>query len=141
MIKGKSVQWLINDQVKHSFTYTRDAAAAIALLGNTPTAFDQIWHLPTDKNVMSGEEFINLFAEMFDVEPDYIVLKKWMLLMAGIFNPVISEFHEMLYQFEYDYLFDCSKFDKHFDLTTVGFKTTSYKQGIIETTKLLREKE
>jgi nucleoside-diphosphate-sugar epimerase len=135
LIRNKRAQWLINDQVKHSFTYTRDAGSATALLGNTPSSYNQIWHLPTDKNVMSGEEFINLFSEIFDIDPDYIVLKRWMLTMAGIFNPVISEFSEMIYQFENDYLFDCSKFDKHFD-----FKTTSYKQGIIQITKQIPEK-
>jgi hypothetical protein len=33
---------------KHSFIYTPDAAKATAILGNTPDAYNQVWHLPTD---------------------------------------------------------------------------------------------
>jgi nucleoside-diphosphate-sugar epimerase len=133
LAKGKNPQWLVNDEVKHSFTYTADAAKATALLGNTRTAYDQIWHLPTDKNVMNGREIITLLSEIYDREPDYLVLKKWMTMMSGMFNSVLGEFNEMLYQFEYDYLFDSSKFLKHFD-----FGTTPYKQGLLATARALQ---
>ncbi|MHB9014414.1 MAG: NAD-dependent epimerase/dehydratase family protein, partial [Ignavibacteriaceae bacterium] len=56
----------------------------------------------------------------------YMVLKKWMLQMTGLFNPIIKEYVEMLYQQEYDYLFDSSDFENHF------FKATDYHSGIIQ---------
>ena len=37
-------------RIKVIHPYTPDAARAVALLGNTPDAFNQVWHLPTDKN-------------------------------------------------------------------------------------------
>ena len=46
---GKAANWFINADKKHSFTYTPDAAKATALLGNTKDAYNQIWHLPTDR--------------------------------------------------------------------------------------------
>jgi len=48
--KGKKAQLMISDQYKHSLIYTPDAGQATALLGNTPSAFNQVWHLPTDSN-------------------------------------------------------------------------------------------
>lgn len=45
--KGKKAQWLINDRVRHSLTYTPDAGKATAILGNTESAYNQVWHLPT----------------------------------------------------------------------------------------------
>ncbi|MBS0000342.1 MAG: NAD-dependent epimerase/dehydratase family protein, partial [Cyclobacteriaceae bacterium] len=75
--RGKSAQWLINDKVKHSFTYTPDAGKATALLGNTDSAYNQIWHLPADRDVLTGEEFIMMAAEEFNTKPKYMVVKKW----------------------------------------------------------------
>lgn len=131
--KGKKAQWFIDVNKKHSFTYTPDAYKATAILGNTKPAYNQVWHLPTDKNVLTGKEFIELAAKEFDVKPDYIVLKKWMLQMVGMFLPVIRESIEMLYQNEYDYLFDSTKFEKAFNFTP-----TSYQVGIAETVRSMK---
>ncbi|MCK7526513.1 MAG: hypothetical protein MZV64_57405 [Ignavibacteriales bacterium] len=78
---------------KHSMTYTPDAGKATAILGNTTSAYNQIWHLPTDKNVLTGKEFIEVAAKAFGVEPRYTVLKKWMIQMVGMFVPVVKESH------------------------------------------------
>jgi nucleoside-diphosphate-sugar epimerase len=130
LAKGKKAQWMGNDRKKHSFIFTPDAGKATALLGNTPAAYNQVWHLPTDKNTLTGKEFIELSAKAFGAKPDYMVLKKWMVQMAGLFNPIIKESIEMLYQNEVDYIFDSSKFEKVF-----GLKPTSYESGIRETAK------
>lgn len=122
---GKSAQWMVDDTHRHSFTYTPDAGKATALLGNTPEAYGEAWHLPTDKAALTGAEFIELAAAAFGTPYKYQVIPKWMLRMLGIFIGVIKENIEMLYQNEADYLFDSSKFDRHFDL-----KPTSYQVGI-----------
>lgn len=127
---GKKAQWMLNDHTRHSFTYTPDAGKATALLGNTESAFNQVWHAPTDRNVLTGKQFIELAAKEFGVKPNYMVLPKWMIQMAGLFDTNIKEAVEMLYQSEVDYLFDSSKFEKAFD-----FKPTSYSQGVAETVK------
>lgn len=131
--KGKKAQWFIDADKKHSMTYTPDAGKATAILGNTSSAYNQIWHLPTDKNVLTGREFIELAAKEFVVKPNYMVLKKWMIQMVGYFVPVVKESIEMLYQNEYDYLFDSTKFEKAFN-----FVPTSYKDGIAETVKAMK---
>lgn len=131
--KGKKAQWFIDANKKHSMTYTPDAAKATAILGNTKSAYNQIWHLPTDKNVLTGKEFIELSAKAFGVKSEYMVLKKWMLQLVGFFVPVVKESIEMLYQNEYDYLFDSTKFEKKFNFTP-----TSYQTGIFETVKSIR---
>lgn len=131
--KGKKAQWFIDANKKHSMIYTPDAAKATAILGNTNFAYNQIWHLPTDKNALTGKEFINIAAKEFGVRPDYITLKKWMIQMIGAFVPVVKESIEMLYQNEYDYLFDSTKFENAFN-----FVPTSYKDGIAATVKSMR---
>ena len=133
--KGARAQWLVNDKVKHSFNYTPDAGKGTAILGNTDSAYNQVWHLPTKNNPPTGKEFIELAAKEFGVEPKYTVLSKWMLQLAGLFNGDIRESKEMLYQSYSDYIFDSSKFENKF-----SFTPTSYGDGIKETVNSMVEK-
>lgn len=130
---GKKAQWLISDKFRHSFTYAADAAKGTALLGNTPAAYNKVWHLPTDKNVFTGKEIIPLIAREFGVEPKYMNVPKWMLRIIGLFNSNIRESIEMLYQNDSDYLFSSEKFEKTFEL-----KPAPYLTGIKYTAKKMK---
>jgi nucleoside-diphosphate-sugar epimerase len=129
-LKGRRANWFIDADKKHSFTYTPDAAKATALLGNTDDAYNTIWHLPTDKNTITGREFIELFSKEMKVPNKLVVMPMWMVRLAGIFVPVLKEMREMMYQYDRDYFFDSSKFDKRFN-----FKTTTYQEGVRMTVK------
>lgn len=131
--KRKKAQWMIDVNNKHSFTYTPDAGKGTAILGNTESAYDQVWHLPTNKDVLTGKEFIELAAKEMNAKPEYIVVKKWMLSMLLLFNKAIKENNEMLYQNDSDYLFDSTKFEKAFN-----YKPISYEEGIINTAKSIQ---
>jgi nucleoside-diphosphate-sugar epimerase len=124
-LKGKAANWFIDPDKKHSFTYTPDAAKATALLGNTGDAYNTVWHLPTDKNVLTGREFIELFSREMKVKNKVTVMPMWVLKILRIFVPVLKEMQEMMYQYDRDYFFDSSKFDKRFN-----FKTTTYQEGV-----------
>lgn len=132
---GKIAQWLISDKYSHSFTYAPDAAKGTALLGNTPAAFNQVWHLPTDKNAMTGEKIIPLIAAEFGVNSKYMNIPKWILRIIGLFNSNIRESIEMLYQNDSNYLFSSEKFEKAFNL-----KPTLYITGIKETVHNMKKK-
>lgn len=129
-LKGRRANWFIDADKKHSFTYTPDAAKATALLGNTDDAYNTVWHLPTDKNTITGREFIELFSKEMKVPNKLVVMPMWMVRLAGIFVPVLKEMREMMYQYDRDYFFDSSKFDKRFN-----FKTTTYQEGVRMTVK------
>jgi len=131
--KGKKAQWFINVNKKHSFTYTPDAGKGTAILGNTESAYNQVWHLPTNKDVLTGKEFIELAAKAMGVKPEYTVVKKWMVQMLGLFNKIIKENVEMLYQNDSDYLFDSTKFEKAFN-----YKPISYEEGIVKTVESIK---
>ncbi|WP_215226212.1 NAD-dependent epimerase/dehydratase family protein [Echinicola shivajiensis] len=123
--KGKSAKWFGNSHCPHSFTYTPDAGKATALLGNTPDAFNQIWHLPTASNPPSGKEWIHMVAKEMAVNPNYQLIPKWIFNISEIFVPFMKELNEMLYQYERPYIFDSKKFEELF-----FFKPTSYLEGI-----------
>lgn len=125
--KGKKANWLVSTEFKHSYTYTPDAGKATAILGNSDSAYGQVWHLPTAPNPLTGKELIELIASKFGVEAKTQVATKFIVKILGWFNPIMKEIHEMLYQNDRDYVFDSSKFEKEFD-----FKPTSYKDGIAQ---------
>jgi nucleoside-diphosphate-sugar epimerase len=124
-LKGNRANWFVDANKKHSFTFTPDAARATALLGNTDSAYNTIWHLPTDKNVLTGREFVELFSKEMKVANKLFVMPVWIIKIAGLFVPVLREMPEMMYQYDRDYFFDSSKFDTRFK-----FKTTSYQEGV-----------
>ncbi len=129
-IKGKKGMWLADANKLHNFTYTPDAGKATAILGNTPDAYNQVWHLPSTHDKMTGKQWIEAFAKAMNVPPKYQVLPIWMMGILGIFIPIMKELKEMAYQNNRDYYFDSSKFEKIFD-----FKPTPVEEGIQETVK------
>jgi nucleoside-diphosphate-sugar epimerase len=125
--KGSKANWLINDNYKHSFTYTPDAGKATALLGNTPEAYGQTWHLPTAKDPLTGLQWVEQVAAAMHVKPAHRVVSKTMMKLMGIFMPVMRESVEMLYQYDKDYVFNSEKFEQYF-----SFTPSSYHEGMQE---------
>ncbi|MGA7836414.1 MAG: NAD-dependent epimerase/dehydratase family protein, partial [Ignavibacteriaceae bacterium] len=97
LAKGKKAQWLVDTKPKHSYTYTVDCGKALYLLATTDSAWNQVWHLPTAKPALTGDEFIKIAAENLNVKPEAMILKGWMIKLTGLFSKQIGELHEMLY--------------------------------------------
>ena len=128
MMKNKKAQWLADDTKLHSFTYTLDCAKALNLLWKRDECYQQVWHLPTYSPALTGNTLIKIIAKELGIEPNHTVLKKWMLKMVSLFDKTVFESLEMIYQSEFDYEFDSTKFNDYFN-----FKPTSYEVGIHET--------
>jgi nucleoside-diphosphate-sugar epimerase len=131
--KGKKALWLVNDSVRHSFTFTPDAAKSLALLAETESAWNQTWHVPTAPDPPTGKEFIKMAASEFGVRPRYQVLSRPMVKVAGWFDHDIAETYEMLYQNDADYRFDSTKFNQAFH-----FEPASYRAGVRTTAESYR---
>ncbi|TKK69350.1 NAD-dependent epimerase/dehydratase family protein [Ilyomonas limi] len=123
--KKQTPQWLANAAVPRSLTYTPDAAKAIYILSQHPEAFDQTWMLPTAAPPLTGKQFIQLAARYMHGTNKVQVIPKWVVGFIGLFNPVMKEIHEMMYQDEYGYWLDSSKFEQTFHV-----KPTPYEEGI-----------
>lgn len=127
LMAGKKQRWQSNTNKIHSFTYIPDAAKATAILGNTASAYNQVWHLPTSSQQLTGEEFIAKAASIKGVKASYSILSPLLLKIAGLFNRTIKELVEMQYQNNQDYYFDSRKFCAAF-----SFMPTSYEEGMKE---------
>jgi nucleoside-diphosphate-sugar epimerase len=123
--QGKKANWLGRADKKHSYTFTPDAAKATAMLGNSPEAYGEVWHLPTAPDPFTGREWVEHIAAALNVEPGFRVGSKGLVSFLGLFSSIMRETSEMLYQYDRDYVFDSSKFERHFNL-----KPTPYKDGI-----------
>ncbi|MBL7856708.1 MAG: NAD-dependent epimerase/dehydratase family protein [Cyclobacteriaceae bacterium] len=126
---NKSPQWVGNAKAIHTFSYTPDAGKSVAVLGNTPSAFNQTWHALTSKEKITGEEYCRIASEIMNRPYKGVTsLPKFGVRLMGLFVPVLREFVEMMYQFENDYVFDSTKIEQ-----AIGIHATSYRSGIAET--------
>lgn len=132
LAEGAKANWFADASKVHTFTFTPDAARATALLGNTPSAYNQLWHLPTASTPLTGKQWIELFASEMQAEAEYTVVPSWLLEILGLFKPLMKELKEMNYQYDRDYLFDSSKFEH-----TFGIKATPPSEAVKQTILLL----
>lgn len=116
----------LRDDKLRSLIWTPDASRATALIGNTPDAFSQTWHLPVDDNRLTYKQFIALASEVDGKDLNYTVIPKLIFKIGGLFNEKVKELQELLPRYEYDNLFDDSKFRKRFP----DFRITTYRQGM-----------
>lgn len=124
--EGKKLKVPISANKKRSLIWTPDASRATALIGNTPDAYGQTWHLPVDESHPTYKEFITLASKVYDRNLQFSVVPKVIFQIGAWFNPKVKELLELLPRYAYDNLFDDTKFRKRFP----DFKVTGYKQGI-----------
>ena len=128
---GKKPKVFLRNDTKRTLIYTPDASRAMALLGNTPDAYGQTWHLPCDDNRLTYKEFIELAAkhykaQRFDVTAEHTVLNAWVLKLAGLFNPLLRDASELLPRYKQDNIFVSDKFKARFP----EFEVTTYDEGL-----------
>jgi len=135
----KKLKVPLSDAKKRSLIWTPDASRATALIGNTPDAFGQTWHLPVDESHPTYKEFIRLASDIYGKELTYFVIPKFIFKIASLFSRQIKELQELLPRYEHNNLFDDSKFRNRFP----GFQTTTYRKGIeqIKSEQLSIQKE
>lgn len=125
-LQGKAARVFLRDDTLCSLIYTPDASRAMALLGNTPDAYGQTWHLPCDDDRLTYRAFVELAAEQFGTDPRYRVLRRWQLRLAGLFSRRIRDAAELLPRYETDNIFVSDKFKTRFP----DFRVTTFGDGL-----------
>lgn len=113
LYEGKSIVLPGTVKLPHTFTYINDFAAALVNVGTCDDAFGKIWHVP-NAPAMSLEKWIHLFEVMTGKKAKIVRVPKIGVWVAGFFDPLIKEYYELAYQFEYPYLIDHSKYAARF---------------------------
>ncbi|MDV2080642.1 NAD-dependent epimerase/dehydratase family protein [Marinobacter xestospongiae] len=123
---GKPAKVFLRDDTLRTLIYTPDASRAMALLGNTPDAYGQTWHLPCDDNRLTYRQFIELTADLFGVEARYKVLKSWQLKLAALVSKTAKGAAELLPRYRQDNVFVSDKFKTRFP----DFQVTTVREGL-----------
>lgn len=123
---GKRALVPLSATTRRTLIWTPDASRAMALLGNTPDAYGQTWHLPVDPDRLSYKEMIAIAAELLGRKVSYVVVPRFVFRIGGMVNGQLKEAEELLPRYRVDNIFESAKFADRFP----DFAVTSYRDGI-----------
>ncbi|HIW90421.1 MAG TPA: NAD-dependent epimerase/dehydratase family protein [Candidatus Corynebacterium avicola] len=123
---GKKARVPLSADTRRSLIWTPDASRAMALIGNTPSAFGQTWHLPVDPSRPTYKELVDLVSEEWGRTIGTTVLPKLLFTVGGWFNKNARELGELLPRYAVDNIFVSDKFTEAFP----DFQVTTYAEGI-----------
>ncbi|AEN64650.1 NAD-dependent epimerase/dehydratase [Enterobacter soli] len=123
---GKQPRVPVRDDKLRTLIWTPDASRALAVLGNTPDAYGQSWHLPCCDDRLTYQQFVTLACDIFGQQADYSVISKLTFTAAGLVSKGAREIRELLPRYEFDNLFESAKFKQRFP----DFAVTSYREGL-----------
>lgn len=126
--QGKKPAVPINAHTRRSIIWTPDASRAMGLIGNTPDAFGQTWHLPIDPNRLTYAEMIEIASDVVGRNIDYRTVPEAAFKVLGLVNPSAKEANELMPRYRQDNIFDTTKFATRFP----DFPVTTYSAGITE---------
>ncbi len=111
----------------HSVAYVEDYGRALAVAALDPRAYGRAWIVPNDR-ARTTRETAQVFFDAAGRKKVLGVYPRAMIAAAGIFNPLLREVVEMLYQKEEPYVVDGSRFSR-----TFGFQATPLEEGVRRT--------
>ena len=124
--RGKKARVFLRDDTQRTLIYTPDASRALALLGNTPDAFDQTWHLPCDDNRLTYRGMVETIETITQKSYRYSIVKPWQLKLASVFSKTLRDAQELMPRYQVDNVFISDKFKARFP----EFSVTSYQEGL-----------
>jgi nucleoside-diphosphate-sugar epimerase len=131
-VAGKTIQLLGNPDLLHTYTYVPDIGRGLAILGERDEALGQAWHLPSPRTVTT-RAFIELICKEAGTTPRIQAAPRLLIQGLGLFNPLMRELAEMLYEFEEPFVLDSSRFEKAF-----GYSATPLEEAVRVTTRAYR---
>lgn len=129
---NQTVKIPVKEDVLRTLIWTPDASRAMAVIGNTPDAYNQTWHLPCDAPI-TYHDFMTKAQKIYGRSLKYSVTKMWMFQLASLFNKQVKELKELLPRYEVDNIFVSDKFKSRFP----EFKITTFDEGI----KMIKEEQ
>jgi nucleoside-diphosphate-sugar epimerase len=127
-LRGRRARWLGSLDQPHTLNYLEDMGRVLVTLGERAEADGQVWHVPAAEP-LTGRQFLTLVCEAAGLEPKVGVVSRPMIRVVGVFNPLVRELNETLYQFERPFVSDASKFQSAFG----PFEPTPHRDAVRRT--------
>ena len=131
MLAGKSITLMGRTDQPHTWTYTADAAALLARVGQDEQALGRAWHVPSCAPRTQAEVIAQLAEGAGVPMPKIRTAGAGMLRMVGLFNKPAGELVEMLYEFDRPFIMDSSLTQR-----TFGVAPTPWDAIIAETLRV-----
>ena len=109
----------------HTYAYTEDMGRALVELGRDPDAFGQEFQLPVGPPVKVSD-MLALFNSALGTTLKATHIPKTALRALGLFNPLITEVNEMIYQYQSDEIMSDAVFRQRYP----AFQSTPYEAGV-----------
>jgi nucleoside-diphosphate-sugar epimerase len=123
---------LANPAMPHTYTFIRDFASALVTLATDERADGEVWHVPNAETGTTGA-FIQEVYRQADTTPKLRPVPPLVVHLLGLFNPMMRELRETLYQVRRPWVVDHTKFDRAF-----GARPTAHADGIADTLEFFR---
>ena len=131
MRAGKPIMLMGRVDQPHTWTYTGDAAALLARVGQDEQAWGRAWHVPSCDPRTQAEVVAQLADGMGVPMPKIRTAGAGMLRMVGLFNKPAGELVEMLYEFDRPFVMDSTLTQR-----TFGIEPTPWAEIITETLRV-----
>jgi nucleoside-diphosphate-sugar epimerase len=95
-LSGKKGRWVGNLDVRHDLVFIEDAAAACITLGETASAYGEVWHVP-GAGPITGREFIDMAFKAAGNKPNIGLVSGRSIRVAGLMNSDAREMIELMY--------------------------------------------
>ena len=137
-LQGKTINLLGKLDQPHTFTYTKDFGRALAIVGTIDASLEaqtygRAWHVPSAAPIMQ-RQLLDLLEDQLGKKVKFQVGGALILNVMGLFNPIIKEVIEMLYEWNQPFVMDSSDFQKMFSM-----KPTSLEVAVKETLEWNRQ--
>lgn len=135
-LAGKKARWPGKLDVQHDLIFIEDAARAAILLGEDPSTYGRVWHVP-GAGPLTGRSFLQMVYKEVGAKEKIGALDRKMVSIASLMSKEAREFRELLYQFETQLVLDGTKFKEH----APTFTFTPHDQAIKKTVEWFKEKK
>ncbi len=127
LFNGKQPRVVGSLDQPHSYTYVEDFGRALVVAALDPRAHGRAWIVPNDR-AMTARQAAEIFFKAAGKSARLAKIPRLLVTAAGLFNPLLREVTEMLYQKEEPYVVDGSRFAAQF-----GFAATPMEEGVRRT--------
>jgi nucleoside-diphosphate-sugar epimerase len=131
-LSGKPANLLGNVDLPHTYTYIKDFARALVRLSDEDDVFGQVWHV-ANPPAATTRQLVSLVEEHIQKPVKIRSAGKRMVSFLGLFNPMLKEMKEMMYEWEQQYIVDHAKYEDRF-----GNDSTPHEIAIRETVEWYR---
>jgi nucleoside-diphosphate-sugar epimerase len=127
-LRGRRALWLGRRDQPHDLLFVEDAARACVALAECEEAYGQSWHVP-GAGPLTGQALVEQVCAAAGQPARLQVAGRLVLRLLGLFNPVVRELPELLWQYEQPLELDGRRFAAAFP----EFRYTPHAEAIRRT--------